>query len=121
MVIRLKGASVDSIDDTETRRLKKIKILSKADGATLEMELPDALCAQIDNSETIDVVIDSKPIPKGEESKLYMEGEIFKQKDDDDFQIVGTIGGLRLVLTLANATPAKKKTFDTSQIFIAFT
>jgi hypothetical protein len=121
MVIRLKSASIDSIDDTETRRLKRVKVISKSDGATLELELPEALCSQISKSNTIDVMIDSKPIPKGEESKLYMEGEIFKQKDNDEFQVVGSIGGLRLMLTLTSATPAKKKTFDTAQIFITFT
>jgi hypothetical protein len=121
MVIRLKDANIDSIDDTETRRLKKIRVASKTDGVTLELELPEALCSQISKSDTINVIIDSKPIPKGEESKLYLEGETFKQKDNDEFQIIGSIGGLHMMLTLANATPAKKKTFDTAQIFITFT
>ncbi|MHA1910030.1 MAG: hypothetical protein ACW98Y_22245 [Candidatus Thorarchaeota archaeon] len=58
MVIRLKDATIDSIEGTETKNLKLVKISSKVAGATLELELPEALCERIDKSNTISVVID---------------------------------------------------------------
>ena len=69
MVIRLKDAVIDSVDDTETRRLKLLKVSSKSEGATFTLELPDALCDALSTNDSISVVIDSKPIPKGEQAK----------------------------------------------------
>ncbi|MHA1576356.1 MAG: hypothetical protein ACTSU3_03250 [Candidatus Thorarchaeota archaeon] len=118
MVIRLKDTVIESVDDTETRRLKLIKMTSKTDGAIITLELPEALCGTMSLGETVNVVIDSKEIVKGEDSKLYAEGTIFKKSDDDDLEIIGSIGGLRLVLTLTKATPSQKRTFDSDKFYI---
>ena len=119
MTIRIKGVKVQSVEDTETKRLKIVKLDSKSDGITLTLEVPEALCAKIADSKTLDVVIDSKPITRGKKSILYMEGTVFKQKDNKEFEAVATMGGLRLVIVLKNATPAKKKIFDSESIFLA--
>lgn len=119
MVIRLKDTVIESVDDTETRRLKLIKMTSKTDGATITFELPEALCGTLGVGETVSVVIDSKEIVKGQDSKLYVDGSIFKKSGSDDLEIIGSIGGLRLVLTLAKATPSQIKTFDSDRFFMA--
>lgn len=110
---------IESVDDTETRRLKLIKMSSKSDGATITIELPEALSGTLSLGETVDVVIDSKEIVKGEDSKLYVEGSLFKKSDDDGLEIIGSIGGLRLVLTMSKATPVQLKTFDSTQFYMA--
>ena len=119
MAIRIKGVKVQSVENTETKRLKIVKLDSKSDGITLVLEVPEALCAKIEDSKTLDGVIDSKPKTRGEKSLLYMEGTVFKQKDEKEFEVVATMGGLRLVIVLRKATPAKKKTFDSETIFLA--
>lgn len=119
MVIRLKDTVIESVDDTETRRLKLIKMSSKIDGATITLELPEALSGTIGLGETVNVVIDSNEIPKGEDSRLYVEGSIFKKLDKDGLEIIGSIGGLRLVLTLTKATPTQIKTFDSEKFYMA--
>ena len=119
MAIRIKGVKVQSVENTETKRLKIVKLDSKSDGITLVLEVPEALCAKIEDSKTLDVVIDSKPITRGEKSLLYMEGTVFKRKDEKEFEVVATMGGLRLMVVLRKATPAKKKTFDSETIFLA--
>ncbi len=119
MVIRLKDTVIESVDDTETRRLKLIKMSSKTDGAIITLELPEALSGTLGLGETVNVLIDSKEIVKGQDSKLYVEGSIFKKSDSDDLEIIGSIGGLRLVLTLAKATPSQIKTFDSDKFFMA--
>jgi hypothetical protein len=118
MVIRLKDTVIESVDDTETRRLKLIKMSSKTDGATITLELPEALSGTLNLGEKVDVVIDSKEIVKGENSKLYVEGTLFKKSDSDGLDIIGSIGGLRLVLSIAKATPAQTKTFDSGKFFM---
>ncbi|MFW9843879.1 MAG: hypothetical protein ACFFEV_04830 [Candidatus Thorarchaeota archaeon] len=119
MVIRLKDIVIESVDDTETRRLKLIKMTSKTEGATITLELPDALCGSMRSGETVSITIDSKEIATGESSKLYVEGTIFKKSDSGDFEIIGSIGGLRLVFTLAKATPSQIKTFDSERFYMA--
>ena len=119
MVIRLKDVTIESVDDTETRRLRLIKMASKTDGATITLELPEALSGTMSLGETVNVVVDSKEIAAGGSSKLYVEGTIFKISDADNFEIIGSIGGLRLVLTLAKATPTEKKTFDSERFYMA--
>jgi len=119
MVIRLKDTLIEAVDDTETRRLKLIKMSSKTAGAALTLELPEALSGTMILGETVSVVIDSKEITKGESSKLYVEGSIFKRSDSDGLEIIGSIGGLRLVLTMAKATPSQQKTFDSEKFYLA--
>ncbi|MHA2118765.1 MAG: hypothetical protein ACW98J_07585 [Candidatus Thorarchaeota archaeon] len=119
MVIRLKDAVIDSIEETETRRLKLLKVSSKSDGATLTLELPDALCDTLSTNDSISVVIDSKPITKGEQAKLYVEGNVFKKMAKDDLEIIGSVGGLRLVLSVSKATPSQSNTFSSDKFFLA--
>jgi len=119
MVIRLKDIVIESVDDTETRRLKLIKMSSKTDGATITLELPEALSGTMSSGETVSVTIDSKEIATGESSKLYVEGTVFKKSNMDDFEVIGSIGGLRLILTMAKATPTEIKTFDSEKFYMA--
>jgi len=119
MVIRLKDTVIESVDDTETRRLKLVKMSSKVDGATITLELPEALSGTLSLGETVNVVIDSKEIVKGEDAKLYVEGSLFKKSDSNGLEIIGSVGGLRLVLTMAKATPTQAKTFDSTKFFMA--
>ena len=119
MVIRIKDTVIESVEDTETRRLKLIKMSSKTDGATITLELPEALSGTMGLGENVSIVIDSKEIVKGEASKLYVEGTIFKKTEADNLEIIGSIGGLRLVLTLQKATPTQMKTFESEKFYMA--
>jgi hypothetical protein len=118
MVIKFKDTVIDSVEDAETRRLKILKISSKAEGVTLTLELPEALCGSLAIGDNIGIVIDSKPISTGESSKLYVEGNVFKRLNKDGLEIVGSIGGLRLVLFLAKATPSQSSTFDSEKFYM---
>jgi hypothetical protein len=119
MVIRLKDAVIDSVDETETRRLKLLKVSSKSEGATFTLELPDALCDTLNTNDSISVVIDSKPIPKGEQAKLYVEGGVFKKNVKEGLEVIGSIGGLRLILSLEKPTPSQSSTFNSDKFFLA--
>jgi hypothetical protein len=119
MVVRIKEAVIETIEDTDTRRLKLLRIVSKATGEILVIELPEALCSDFSVRGTVNIVFDSKPIATGAKSKLYAEGIVYKIIDDKDFEVIGTIGGLRFVLTMPKTTPAKKKTFETGDVFLA--
>lgn len=119
MVVRLKDTIIDSIDDTETRRLKLLSISSKSEGATISLELPEALSATLSVNEIVNVTIDSKPIVKGESAKLYVEGTVFKKSAEEGFQMVGSVGGLRLVLNLAKATASQIGTFGEEKFYMA--
>ncbi|MHA1951288.1 MAG: hypothetical protein ACXAAO_10590 [Candidatus Thorarchaeota archaeon] len=121
MVIRIKNAVIDSVEETETRRLKLLKVSSKSDGVSLTLELPDALCDALSTNDSISVVIDSKPILKGAQSKLYVEGGVFKKIVTDSLEIIGSIGGLRLVLSVAKPTPNQNSTFSSEKFFLAIT
>ncbi len=119
MTIRLKTAVIDSVEETETRRLKLLKVSSKSDGATLTLELPDALSDTLNTSDSITVVIDSKPITKGEQAKLYIEGSVFKKSEKDGLEVIGSVGGLRLVFSLAKTTPSQSNVFNSEKFFLA--
>ena len=119
MVIRLKTAVIDSVEETETRRLKLLKVSSKSEGATLSLELPDALCDTLNINDSITVVIDSKPITKGEQAKLYVESSVFKKQEKNGLEIIGSVGGLRLVFTIAKATPSQSNIFNSEKFFLA--
>ena len=118
MPVKLKSVVIDSIDEAETKRLKLIKMSSKADGATVTLELPEALCETMKVKDTVDIVIDANPILKGDAARLYVEGTIFKSNMDDDLDVVGTIGGLKLTLKIGKPKPAQKKTFETEKFFL---
>ncbi|MCF2137275.1 MAG: hypothetical protein K9W43_08555 [Candidatus Thorarchaeota archaeon] len=119
MVIRIKDAVIESISPTETKRLKLVKISSKTEGAELSIELPDALCDMISSKDRISVIIDDKPITKGDTARFYAQGRVFKTNAEKKFQVVGTIGGLRMVLTLAKPTPSQKQTLDGQSYYVA--
>lgn len=119
MVIRLKDAVIDSVEETETRRLKLLKVSSKSEGATFTLELPDALCDTLNTNDSISVVIDSKPIPKGEQAKLYVEGGVFKKNVKDDLEVIGSVGGLRLILSIGKPTPSQIGTFSSDKFLLA--
>ncbi|MFX1559916.1 MAG: hypothetical protein ACFFBL_04975 [Promethearchaeota archaeon] len=119
MVIRLKNAVIDSVEETETRRLKILKVSSKSDSATLTLELPDALCDALNTNDAITVVIDSKPITKGEQAKLYVESSVFKRMEKNGLEVVGSVGGLRLVFTLGKVTPSQSNIFSSEKFFLA--
>ncbi len=119
MVVRLKDSKIDSIEETETRRLKLVKLSSKSEGAALTIELPDVLCTGMAANQNVGVVIDSKPISKGNSTKLYVEGTVFKKNDSENLEIVGSIGGLRLILNLSKATPVQIKTFESDRFYLA--
>ena len=119
MVIRLKDAVIDSVEETETRRLKLLKVSSKSESATLTLELPDALCDTLNTNDAITVVIDSKPITKGEQAKLYVESSVFKKLEKNGLEVIGSVGGLRLVLTLSKVTPSQSNIFNSENFFLA--
>ncbi len=119
LVIRLKDAVIDSVEETETRRLKILKVSSKSDNATLTLELPDALCDTLNTNDSITVVIDSKPIVKGEQAKLYVESSVFKKLEKNGLEVIGSVGGLRLVFTLGKTTPSQSNIFSSERFFLA--
>ena len=121
MVIRIKGGTIDQIEDTETKHLKVLKISSQTEKVMFTLELPEALCNVFKSHDDVDVKIDSKPILKGEKAKLYVEGTIFRIIDNDKMEVTGTLGGLRLTIAIGNPTPAKRKTFESDRLFLMIT
>lgn len=119
MPVRIKDAKISSIEDSETKKLKILKMTSKVENATLTVELPDALCDPFSVKDLVAVTIDSEPIASGEKAKLYAEGTVFKIDDSDNLKVVATIGGLRLELDLASPKPTQRKTFDSEKVFFA--
>lgn len=119
MVIRLKGARIDAIEETDTRRLMNIKISSKEAGFSMTMDLPDALSSSFQPKENVDVIIDSSPIPQGEKARLHMESQIFRVKSRENIEVIGSIGGLRVEILLKKPTPAKKKAFESDKFYLA--
>ena len=121
MVVRIKGGVIDQIEDTETKYLKLLKISSQIEKSSLTLEIPEVLCSTFASQDNVDIKIDSKPILKGEKAKLYMEGTVFRIKDNAEMEITGTLGGLKLTIAIGNPTPAKRKTFETDKLFLTIT
>lgn len=121
MVVRIKGGIINQIEDTETKRLKLIKISSQTEKAALTLELPEALCSAFEPQQIIDVKIDSKPILTGEKAKLYVEGTVFHIEENGEMVVTGTLRGLRLTISIGNPTPAKRKTFESDRLFLTLT
>ncbi|MGD2072279.1 MAG: hypothetical protein PVG65_02180 [Candidatus Thorarchaeota archaeon] len=118
MVVRIKGGAIDQIEDTETRHLKLMKLSHQEKKIKLTLELPAALCNVFESQETVDVRIDSKPMKKGKKAQLYVEGTVFRIKNNDKMEVTGTMGGLRLTVLLRNPTPAKRRTFESDRLFL---
>lgn len=121
MVVRIKGGKIDQIEDTETKQLKSLKISSPSEKIFLTIELPDALSNIFDSKDIVDIKIDSKPMPIGKKAKLYVEGAVFRIKEDDEMEVTATLGGLKLTITIGNPTPAKRKTFESDKLFLMIT
>ncbi len=119
MPVRIKDAVINSIETTETKKLKVLKMVSKTEGATLTIELPDALCDPFNVKDSIAVTIGSEEIARGEKAKLYAEGTVFKMNEVEGLEVVGTIGGLRFVLNLSSPKPTQRKTFDSEKFFLS--
>ncbi len=117
MVVRLRDAVIESIDDTETKRLRLVQISSKEEGANITLELPEALCDTLNPQDSIVVVIDSKPLARGEKSRLYLESKVFRTSDNGGLNVIGAIGGLRLVVNLTKPTAAQRNTFDSDKVY----
>ncbi|MBD3405586.1 MAG: hypothetical protein GF411_05565 [Candidatus Lokiarchaeota archaeon] len=119
MAIRLNSSIVETIEDTETKKLKLIKIRDKEVDASIELELPKALSDTFQIKEEVSVVIDSEEIPKGESARLYGEGTIFKMKHEEPFEVVATLGGLRLIIEITKPKKSQTKAFEKHNFFIA--
>lgn len=117
MVVRLRNTVIESIEDTDTKRLKLIRIVSKEEGAAITLELPEALCETLNTSDSVAITMDSKALTKGEKSKLYMEGKVFRTGDENDLNVIVTSGGLRLTVTISKPTAAQRATFDADKLF----
>jgi hypothetical protein len=121
MVVRIKGGIIEQIEDTETKHLKLLKVTSQKEKIALTIELPEVLCNVFELEDIVDIKIDSKPISKGEKAKLYVEGTTFRINENDKLEVTGTLGGLRLTVSIGNPTPAKRKTFDSDELFLIIT
>jgi hypothetical protein len=119
MVIRLKNATVDSIEDTETKRLKVVRMIAKDEGARMSLELPEVLSGTMKLRDEVTVIFDSKPIARGKNAKLYAEGKVFRIRGENGIEITGTVGGLRMILDLNSPTAAQRKTFDQDKFLVA--
>ena len=119
MPVKIKDATINSIEATETKKLKILKMVSKTEGASLTIELPDALCDPFNVKDSVAITIDSDEIPRGEKAKLYTEGTVFKMNELEGLEVVGTIGGLRFVMSLASPKPTQRKTFDSERVFLS--
>ncbi len=119
MPVRIKDAVINSIEITETKKLRVLKMMSKTEGASLTIELPDALCDPFRVKDSVDITISSEEITRGEKSKLYAEGTVFKMDESEGLVVVGTLGGLRFVLTLSSPKPAQRKTFESEKLFLS--
>ena len=119
MVIRLKSAIVESIGDTETKRLKVVRMVAKEEGARVSLELPEVLSGTMNPRDKVTVIIDFKPIARGNNAKLYAEGKVFRIRDENGVEVTGTVGGLRMTLDLNSPTAAQRKTFDYDKFLIA--
>ncbi|MFW9925181.1 MAG: hypothetical protein ACFFDM_00280 [Candidatus Thorarchaeota archaeon] len=121
MPIKFKDVLIGSIEDTETKKLRVLKMASKEEGANLTLELPDALCEPFKVKDTISVTIDSEAILKGETAKFYAEGTVFKINESEGLEVVGTIGGLRFAFEVASPKPTQRKIFESEKFFLALT
>ena len=57
MPVKLKNAVINSIETTETKKLKTLKMVSKTEGASLTIELPNALCDPFNVKDSVVVTI----------------------------------------------------------------
>ncbi|NWF94699.1 MAG: hypothetical protein HXY34_01000 [Candidatus Thorarchaeota archaeon] len=117
MVVRLKDALIESIDETETKKLRILTATSKEGGAVFSIELPDVLSSRLSARETVDVILDEEPIADGDKARVYGEGVAYKVTEEGTYELVGTVGGLRIHLSLVKATPSQKKTFSQGKFY----
>ncbi len=112
-------AVVESIDETETRRLKRIKIVSRDGGMTVLMELPEALCESIGENQEIEVTIETDGSADAEGTRLYVRGTVFRRKGTHTNEIVGSVGGLRVILIFAEPIPFMTEILEKGVFYLA--
>ncbi len=119
MPVKLKDVTIESITQTEAKKMKLVKAVCKRAGMTLSLELPEVLSNRMNINETIEVHIDKKPIAMGEKARVYGEGIIFKIRREGPFELVATVGGLRFVFTASELTESERNTFENDRFYFA--
>ncbi len=118
MPLRVKDTIIASIEETETKKMKILKMASKAEEMNLSLELPEALSEPFHIKDNVVVTIDSKEIARGEKTKLYLEGTVFRISEELGLSVIAGFGGLRLVLDMTSPKPTQRKIFDSGKIFL---
>lgn len=118
MPLRVKDTTIASIEETETKKMKILKMTSKAEEMNLSLELPEALSEPFHTKDNVVVTIDSKEIARGEKTKLYLEGTVFRINEESGLSVIAGFGGLRLVLDIASPKPTQRKIFDSGKVFL---
>ncbi|MFO7837176.1 MAG: hypothetical protein R6V83_11005 [Candidatus Thorarchaeota archaeon] len=119
MVVKLENAVIESMEETETKNLRLLEITSEGGNARLSLELPEVLCETLDQEKPIDVHISPRETKKGSRSNIYAKGTIFKLEDEEELRVVGSIGGLRLVVSIEDASSTEKRSFESGEFYIA--
>lgn len=118
MPLRVKDTTIASIEETETKKMKILKMTSKVEEMNLSLELPEALSEPFHAKDNVVVTIDSKEIARGEKTKLYLEGTVFRMSEESGLSVIAGFGGLRLVLDMTSPKPTQRKIFDSGKIFL---
>ncbi len=118
MPLRVKDTTIASIEETETKKMKILKMASKVEEMSLSLELPEALSEPFHAKDNVVVTIDSKEIARGKKTKLYLEGTVFKISEEAGLSVIAGFGGLRLVLEMTSPKPTQRKIFDSGKIFL---
>jgi len=120
LAIQIKNVTIEDVENSETKRVKQLRAVSKAHGFSLTMDLPEVLCSGFAPKQEITVLIDNSPISRGDGAQLYVQGRVFKvSTDTDKLEVVGTVGGLRTTMTISKPTPAKKRVFSEGVFYMA--
>jgi hypothetical protein len=115
MPLRIKDTTIVSIEETETKKMKILRMASKAEEMNLSLEVPEALSEPFHVKDNVIVTIDSEEISRGEKTKLYLEGTIFRINETSGLSVVAGFGGLRLVLDMASPKPTQSKIFSSGK------
>ena len=119
MVVKLENAKIESMEETETKNLRLLEISSREGKAKLTLELPEVLCETLDSEEPVDVHFSPRETKRGSQSSIYAKGTIFKMKGNEDLRVVGSIGGLRMVLSIKGASSTERRSFESEEFYIA--
>ncbi len=119
MVVILKDVTVESINETEVKKLKIIRGVSNSVGVRFSLELPEVFSSRLRVGENIEIHIDKAPIPAGDRAKIHGEGTVFRIKGENPFELIATVGGLRLILTAPQFTESERSTFEGGRFYFA--